>query len=599
VEPQPALTPALAALRDRLRALPRRDGAALAGALAAAPITFDDVRGFVRFDGEDYVRALIHRDDDLELRLHCWRSGQASSLHGHGASACAFKIIRGTATETVLGDRDRVWPPGSVVVEDQPRLHQVMNAGGDALLTLHAYSPPLPVDAASRRRGRDVVIVGGGFAGVAVAYHLLREMGPDGRIHLVEMGPWLGRGIAYGVESEVFRLNVPASRMSIDPAAPDDFVAFSGTREPHAFLGRALFARYVTARLAATVRERPAKIRLWRGEAVALTPAGVVLRSGTTLPAAAVVLATGIVPRVTRDHWHAKVIDAWDECALATLPNQGRLLLVGSGLSALDVLAFLDAQGFAGEVTLISPRGLLPLPHEPVFAAQGATPLTAADLQQAPRSLGPLVRWVRATIESAVQDGVPWQRAVDRLRPHVSALYRALPPAHRARFVRHVRPYWDVFRHRAPADAMARVEAWARAGRLRRLAGRVTIDQGDRGELHVDIRERSGHQRRERFDAMVRCVGPALDVAEAQTPLLRSLIDGGLATLVPHGLGIETTTDGRVVDGRGEPSSRLYGIGAVRRASDWETTSVPDIARHAQQLARAIAKLADGAAAKR
>ena len=369
MEPQPPqLTPALAALRDRLLAMPRRDGAALAAALAAAPVTFDDVRGFVSFGDEDYVRALIYRNDDLELRLHCWRPGQSSSLHGHGASACAFKILRGTATETVLGDRDRVWAPGSTVVEDQPRLHQVMNAGSDPLLTLHAYSPPLPIAAASRRRGRDVVIVGGGFAGVAVAYHLLREMNADGRIHVVEMGPWLGRGIAYGVESEVFRLNVPASRMSLDPEAPDDFVAFSGSGgEPHAFLGRALFARYVTARVASAVRESAAKVRLWRGEAVAVTPTGVVLRNGTTLPAAAVVLATGIVPRVTHPDWHAKVVDAWDECALATLPKQGRLLIVGSGLSALDVIAFLDAQGFAGEVTLMSPRGLLPSPTSPSF----------------------------------------------------------------------------------------------------------------------------------------------------------------------------------------------------------------------------------------
>ena len=81
MEPQPLqLTPALEALRDRLLALPRRDGAALAAALAAAPITFDDVRGFVSFGDEDYVRALIYRDDELELRLHCWRPGQSSSL---------------------------------------------------------------------------------------------------------------------------------------------------------------------------------------------------------------------------------------------------------------------------------------------------------------------------------------------------------------------------------------------------------------------------------------------------------------------------------------------------------------------------------------
>ena len=586
---QPQLTPTLAALLDQLGAIARPDGAALAAALAA-PITFDDVRGFVRFDDENYTRALIYRDDRLELRLHCWRPGQSTSLHGHGASACAFKILRGTATETVLGDRDRVWAPGSVVVENAPRFHQVMNAGRDPLLTLHAYSPPLPIDAPSPRSGRQIVIVGGGFAGAAVAYHLLREMNGAGRIHLVEMGPWLGRGIAYGVESEVFRLNVPASRMSIDPETPDDFVKFSGSEAaPHAFLGRALYARYVTSRLAALVKSSPAKLRLWRDEAVAITRNAVVLRGGATLPAEAVVLATGIVPRVKHASYHPRVVDAWDECALATLPMEGRLLLLGSGLSALDVLAFLDAQGFAGEVTLVSPRGLLPLPHEPEF--QGTTPLAAADADRAPQAIRPLVRWVRQTIAAAVAAGLPWQRAVDSLRLHVVRLYRALPQADRASFVRHVRPYWDVFRHRAPADALGRVDDWARTGRLRRLAGRVTIDgRGDPSAVTVAIRERAGGERRERFDAVVRCVGPALDVAEATTPLLQSLIDGGLAALAASGLGIETTTDGRVVDARGEASHRIFGIGAVRRACDWETTSVPDIAKHAQQLAREIAR---------
>jgi uncharacterized NAD(P)/FAD-binding protein YdhS len=186
---------------------------------------------------------------------------------------------------------------------------------------------------------------------------------------------------------------------------------------------------------------------------------------------------------------------------------------------------------------------------------------------------------------------LPWQRAVDSLRPHVVRLYRALPPSDRASFVRHVRPYWDVFRHRAPADALERVDDWARAGRLRRVAGRVTIDgRDDASAVTVAIRERSGSARRERFDAVVRCVGPALDVAEAATPLLRSLIDGGLAALAPNGLGIETTAEGRVVDARGEASQRIFGLGAVRRACDWETTSVPDIARHAQALAREIAR---------
>ena len=375
--PQPQLTPTLAALRDQLLALERADGAALAAALAA-PITFDDVRGFVRFDDDSYVRALIFRDERLELRLHCWRPGQSTSLHGHGASACAFKILRGTATETVLGDRDRVWAPGSIVEENAPRLHQVMNAGRDPLLTLHAYSPPLPVDAPSSRTGRQVVIVGGGFAGAAVAYHLLREMDGDGRIHLVEMGPWLGRGD---------RLRRRERGLSTErPGVAHEHRSGGAGRLREVLGQRSGAARVPGARAVRAVRHgarrrrasRPARRRCGCGATrrSAITRDAVVLRGGATLPADVVILATGIVPRVKHAHprFHPRVVDAWDECALATLPlgKEGRLLLLGSGLSALDVLAFLDAQGFAGEVTLVSPRGLLPLSHEPEF--QGTAP---------------------------------------------------------------------------------------------------------------------------------------------------------------------------------------------------------------------------------
>ena len=120
-----------------------------------------------------------------------------------------FKVIRGTATESVLGERDRKWAPGSVVADDASRVHQVANMEADALLTLHIYCPSLYSSKPSRARGRHVVIVGGGFSGAAVAYHLLVEASPDTHIHIVEKGPWIGRGIAYGVESDCFRLNVP------------------------------------------------------------------------------------------------------------------------------------------------------------------------------------------------------------------------------------------------------------------------------------------------------------------------------------------------------------------------------------------------------
>jgi uncharacterized NAD(P)/FAD-binding protein YdhS/quercetin dioxygenase-like cupin family protein len=578
------LSPHLSGIIDRLKALEKPTAEQLAEALDV-PITFDDVRAFVRFDGDNYVRTKIYNDGQVELRLLSWRPGQSTSLHGHGDSACAFRVIRGAATETVLGERDRIWPPGSVVLEDRPRVHQVLNAENDALLTLHAYCPPLPIDAPSSPKGHQIVIVGGGFSGVAVAYHLLKEGGPHLRVHIVESGPWLGRGVAYGVESELFQLNVPASKMSIDPATPDDFVQFAQAEsDPHAFLSRAMYGRYVSTRFHQALRDSSAKLRVWRDEATAVTHADVVLRTGRRLPANAVVIATGLASHMTRAEWVPGVVDAWDECALATLPRSGNLLLVGAGLSALDVLTFLEKQNFDGHVTIVSRHGLLPLPHEDTF--HGATPLSAAEVEAAPRRLRELVRWVRDRIDSARD--VPWQRAVDALRPHAATLYSSLSMDDRARFVRHARPYWDIVRHRAPPDALARVQRLQESGRLRRIAGRARVKGGVGPQVLVDIVQRSGTHSTERFDAVVRCIGPVLHVAEGETPLLRSLLDGGLGRLTSHGLGIECTADGRIVDTHGHPSARIWGIGAVRRASHWETTAVPDIAAHARNLARQL-----------
>ncbi|MCX5744979.1 MAG: cysteine dioxygenase family protein, partial [Proteobacteria bacterium] len=158
----PRFTNALQAVIRELDACTSHTPASLAAALRR-PISIDDVAPWIRFDPANYVRSLVTRTDRWELRLLCWRPGQSSSLHGHGPSACAFRVLHGSARESILGERDRTWAPGDVVAEERRDLvHQVGNAGNDALLSLHAYSPEIPINAPSARAGRDVVIVGGG-----------------------------------------------------------------------------------------------------------------------------------------------------------------------------------------------------------------------------------------------------------------------------------------------------------------------------------------------------------------------------------------------------------------------------------------------------
>ena len=119
------------------------------------------------------------------------------------------------------------------------------------------------------------------------------------------------------------------------------------------------------ARFADAVRESPSKLRVVRGEAIAVDARHVHLADGTALPADVVVLATGIAPRLSPSALpdDPRVLDAWDECAVASLPREGRILVLGAGLTALDVVATLDARGFRGDATILSRRGLLPRPH--------------------------------------------------------------------------------------------------------------------------------------------------------------------------------------------------------------------------------------------
>lgn len=589
-------SPALLQLVRDVAAAPSLDAASLGAVLRARAIGFDDVRSFIRFDEVNYVRSLVFRCADFEVRLLCWRPGQGSALHGHGRSACALKVLRGTASEIVIGERDRVHAPGTVVEEIDPhRVHQVNNLGPDALLSLHIYAPPIPIDAPSDRRGHDVVVIGGGAAGAAVAYHLLKKGDRDLRVHLVEKGPWVGRGIAYAVESDVFVLNVPAARMSIDPEIPDDFVRYAGAEaHPHAFLPRALYGAYINDRLARMVRDRPGKLRIVRDEAVAVRavvddvngPAGgvVELRSGKLLPGRAVVLATGLSSRVTERTHDPREVDAWDECMLGALPRDGRILLLGSGLSALDVVAWLDHAQFRGSIRIVSPRGLLPLPHREPHTS--VTPMLPAVVDSAPAGLRARVAWVRGLLTEAEAAGEGFQAAMDRLRPHVERLYRSLAVDDRRRFLRHLRSYWDVLRHRAPVASLARVVRLQEAGRLQRTAGRVIVQDRSGPRIDVTVRTRGGALVHDSVDAIVRCIGPALSLRESATPLTESLLRAGLAVADSTRVGLTTDPAGALVQADGTSSRFLYGIGAVRRASSWETTAMPDISAHARAIAR-------------
>jgi uncharacterized NAD(P)/FAD-binding protein YdhS len=80
---------------------------------------------------------------------------------------------------------------------------------------------------------RTIVIVGGGYCGTALATMLLRRpSATPTRLVLIERGVHVGRGVAFAARDFPYLLNVPAGRMSANPADPLEFLRFIQRREP-------------------------------------------------------------------------------------------------------------------------------------------------------------------------------------------------------------------------------------------------------------------------------------------------------------------------------------------------------------------------------
>ena len=429
-------------------------------------------------------------------------------------------------------------------------------------------------------QSRKVAIVGGGFSGAMLAARLA-EVGIASA--LIERTGEFGTGVAYSTGFDRHLLNVRSSRMGAVEGRPDDFVRWLETNhprhaDPEGFAPRRLYGLYVKDRLASVEAARPGLIERVVGEAASLDGATVGLSDGRRIRAAAVVLTTGNpAPATARPvAGSGRVVgDPWAPAALDRIGPDEDVIILGTGLTMVDVVLWLQARGWRGRATALSRRGLTPRSHGAVHDAPVAP--TAA------LTCGPLSRRLAEARRLADSEG--WRGVMEGLRPVTADLWSDADPTLRARFMRHLRPWWDVHRHRlAPAISLT-IEAMASSGRLEVVAGRAGDIEETAGGVGVRWTPRGGGPAAPLEGGwLIDCTGPAHD--PAADPLLGSLIAEGRARLDPLGLGLDVDSEGRALGRDGAPDARLYVLGPPARAAFWETTAVPDIRRWIETLTR-------------
>ena len=456
----------------------------------------------------------------------------------------------------------------------------------------------------SRRKHPTVVVVGGGFTGAAVAYHLASRRVPGlGLITVVEPRPLLGAGLAYSTADAAHRINVPAAKMSLISEQPGHFEEWldrtgaadrdAMTPEGHVFAQRRLFGLYVDAALLPLVGE--GLIHHSQTRAIAIDRQGkrfrISLEDGTALNADVVVLATTHpapsvpTPLQSLIGREGFIANAYATHAIDGVGLRDRVLIVGNGLTSADIAAALDARGHVGPITSLSRHGLRSKGHAAsVVEPRGDFTTTPA------RTVLNLLAHIRAELDTGRVAGESWHPVFDALRNQGGAIWAALAPVERRRLVRHLRVRWDIHRFRIAPQVEAVLERRIAEGKLEILAGSVVAASREARSFAIGIRPRSMRTiLHERYDAVIVATGPAHAAVVNANPAIASLQAEGLVHLDEYGLGLSVDRDALALDAEGSPVAGLYVAGPLARGTFGELMGLLEVTRHAEFVAAQIA----------
>ncbi|MFI7064304.1 FAD/NAD(P)-binding protein [Kribbella sp. NPDC050124] len=461
----------------------------------------------------------------------------------------------------------------------------------------------------------DIAIVGGGAAAVGLLDALAATAGETGTISVFEPSPYLWRGRAYGPDLESVLVNAPPAIMSIRSGDFEHYAAWLGDRGAEhldELLGQPLVPRAVYGEYLADTAEKAMAALGEQGWLVRVVPARVteVVRTegrlavrtqdGEEHEASRVALCVG--GGTPPDLYNLAGTEGFvaDPYPLARtldgVPVESDVAIIGSGLTAVDVVVSLAARGHAGRITLLSRSGVLPhvWQRPSQRRPQYLTVERVAGLGQV--TLDQLVELFRAELAGEDFDEfvaellrTETEDPVQRLRRQLAAVddsrisrrvlqetahtvgpfaWRLLPEPDRALVRRHLRTAASVASPMVPVNAAI----------LMRLldAGQLTLVSGLRSIEVVDGQFRAHSNELTTAQVVVNAVNPPPQAVPAMSQdLVQSLTQTGLATLHPSG-------------GLIPADPRVHVVGDLVGGGSFITSSIPGVAAQATRAADAL-----------
>jgi uncharacterized NAD(P)/FAD-binding protein YdhS len=442
---------------------------------------------------------------------------------------------------------------------------------------------------------KSIMIIGAGFSGALIATRLLMLNRVDPLcIYLVNGSGRVARGMAYGTQSLHHVLNVPAGNMSALDEDPQHFLRYAKkiypTVEAGSFVSRRIYGDYLESMLSDAERLALPHIKFKRicqkVTSIITDEKGICsvdFDSGDSLKVNKVVLALGHFPshsfplRNSEFYQSDRYLhDPWDQVRLDAIPVRAPVLLVGTGLTAIDVAMSLLTRNPNRSIIAVSRRGLVPQAHRVTAGVPVCS--TAESIWGDSNTVRSQLRGFRQFCDTLSQQKRDWREGLAILRPVTAKIWLAYPDKERRRFLRHLQPFWDTHRHRLAPSIAERFNAALASGAMSTLAGRLESIKENKEGVTATIRSRGCNQTHViQTQFVVNCTGPCPNPSQVDNVLVNQLLKDGLLRTDKLSLGLDVTQNCATISETGKISRNLYYIGPWLKATYWEATAVPDL----------------------
>ena len=459
---------------------------------------------------------------------------------------------------------------------------------------------------------KKIGIIGGGFSGIMTAVHLIEKATIPLKIDVYDKENSFARGVAYNPISKKHILNVIASRMSAYLNKPDDFVDYvMGVNEfqnfdrsiiSNSFLPRYLYGDYLTQiweKSKAVARSKNIEVNEYATEIEDINEiaSGIefLLSSGETRIYNTCVLATGnqlpsnlkLPKSILESNLYSQ--NPWNSDVVKDIEGCKRIVILGNGLTMVDMVISLLEHSYKGEIISISPNGFNILPHR----HNGMKYEEFKKELSSEMGLKDIFLQLKKHIRILRRFGISAEPIIDSLRPQTQEIWKRLSLPEKELFMRRFRHLWGVARHRIPLHMHDLIQKLRIDGSLKVIAGKLLDVEPSNQALRLKYLDKHSKSIKEiECDRLINCTGPESQIQNLQASILKRMLERGMIRQDELKLGIQTDTNTyQIQNPNGKYYNQIYTLGSNLRGELWESTAVGELRLQAERLAEVILKV--------